>query len=561
MTTQVKPTTLQGDLRNLPAALEPLTKLPNWVCWNWEWKIDKKGAGGWTKVPYRPDDPSQPAKTNSPKTWGAYEQALSAFEAGHCDGIGICLLNIDYAAFDLDKCRDPMIETIEEQAMAIVNRSGSYCEITPSGTGLRVIGVATGAKVHRKQQIIGTVMAVETYRKATRYITISGNPLPGMDVALAGIDAVIDAVVAELDADPGDDTTDDDTAGNDDLPDGLIKLIDQEPEPAADLSAEFHHAVCWLGDLGWPAKRIEARIVSKPIVPERYGKRLMDEILRCLDKRAGKGVTYDDFYAYMPRHQYIYAPTGEMWPAASINSRLVSKPVKKKDGTPALDGTGKPRYRKPNAWLDKNRPVEQMTWAPGEPQAIANKLITEGGWIERSDVATFNLYRPPVVRPGNAANAGRWLELGERIYPKDFERLVMFGAHRVQHPEIKVNHGKLLGGSTGIGKDTLLEPLKHGVGPWNFKEVSPQDIMGIYNDYMRSVIVRISEARDLGEFNRYTFHNRMKTISAAPPDVVRVNSKYIPHHHVPNCQRPAESPQFGACNFPHFGGGGDQPVE
>jgi hypothetical protein len=27
------------------------------------------------------------------------------------------------------------------------------------------------------------------------------------------------------------------------------------------------------------------------------------------------------------------------------------------------------------------------------------------------------------------------------------------------------------------------------------------------------------------------------------------------------CQRPAESPQFGACNFPHFGGGGDQPVE
>jgi len=29
---------------------------------------------------------------------------------------------------------------------------------------------------------------------------------------------------------------------------------------------------------------------------------------------------------------------------------------------------------------------------------------------------------------------------------------------------------------------------------------------------------------------------------------------------LPDCQRPAESPQFGACNFPHFGGGGDQPV-
>src|SRR5262249_26813803 len=29
----------------------------------------------------------------------------------------------------------------------------------------------------------------------------------------------------------------------------------------------------------------------------------------------------------------------------------------------------------------------------------------------------------------------------------------------------------------------------------------------------------------------------------------------------PACQRPAESPQFGACNFPHFGGVGDQPFE
>jgi hypothetical protein len=27
------------------------------------------------------------------------------------------------------------------------------------------------------------------------------------------------------------------------------------------------------------------------------------------------------------------------------------------------------------------------------------------------------------------------------------------------------------------------------------------------------------------------------------------------------CQRAAESPQFWACNFPHFGGVGDQPFE
>ena len=80
----------------------------------------------------------------------------------------------------------------------------------------------------------------------------------------------------------------------------------------------------------------------------------------------------------------------------------------------------------------------------------------------------------------------------------------------------------------------MLEPLKHGVGPWNFKEVSPQDIMSNYNDYMRCVVLRISEAHDLGDVNRYAFYDHMKTILATPPDVIRVNGKYIPQHYVVN---------------------------
>src|ERR1017187_3727574 len=32
----------------------------------------------------------------------------------------------------------------------------------------------------------------------------------------------------------------------------------------------------------------------------------------------------------------------------------------------------------------------------------------------------------------------------------------------------------VLGGEPGIGKDTMLQALKQSVGPWNFKEVSPQ---------------------------------------------------------------------------------------
>ena len=40
---------LNGDLRQLPTALAPLTKLQHWVLWNYE--LNKKGDD-WTKVPY-----------------------------------------------------------------------------------------------------------------------------------------------------------------------------------------------------------------------------------------------------------------------------------------------------------------------------------------------------------------------------------------------------------------------------------------------------------------------------------------------------------------------------
>ena len=65
---------------------------------------------------------------------------------------------------------------------------------------------------------------------------------------------------------------------------------------------------------------------------------------------------------------------------------------------------------KASAWLDQNRPVEQMTWAPGQDMLIYDRLISEGGWIEKSGATCFNLYRPPTIEPGDATKADPWLE-------------------------------------------------------------------------------------------------------------------------------------------------------
>jgi hypothetical protein len=81
----------------------------------------------------------------------------------------------------------------------------------------------------------------------------------------------------------------------------------------------------------------------------------------------------------------------------------------------------------------------------------------------------------------------------------------------------------------------LLEPVKRAVGPWNVEEVSPQGMLRRFNGFLKSVILRISEARDLGDINRYQFYEHMKAYTAAPPDVLRVDEKHIREHAVLNC--------------------------
>ncbi|MCG2644292.1 MULTISPECIES: primase-helicase family protein [Bradyrhizobium] len=228
------------------------------------------------------------------------------------------------------------------------------------------------------------------------------------------------------------------------------------------------------------------------------------------------GIGRDDFYAYMLEHKYIFAPTGEVWPASSVDARL-----------PTIDGI------KASCWLDRNRPVEQMTWAPGLPTEIRGKLIAQGGWLERNGCSVFNLYRPPASKRVSG-NVKPWLDHLERLYGEDAAHILKWCAHRVQRPQEKINHALVLGGGQGIGKDTLLEPVKQAVGAWNFAEVSPQQVLGRFNGFLKSVILRVSEARDLGDFDRFVFYDHMKSITAAPPDVLRIDEKNRQEYCIPN---------------------------
>ena len=180
----------------LPEELTPLMALPNWVLWRWETNKDGKP----TKVPYQAKYPSRKANTASQWTWSDFATALAA--ADQADGVGFCFGKTDKIAFDIDHCRDPASGVLDPWAADLIERSNTYAEITPSGAGVHVIGTGSGKATHRRFGVGANGMAVELFRKAVRFITVTGNMLPGSATELSHLDGVMDAVLAELDTGP-----------------------------------------------------------------------------------------------------------------------------------------------------------------------------------------------------------------------------------------------------------------------------------------------------------------------------------------------------------------------
>jgi hypothetical protein len=168
------------------------------------------------------------------------------------------------------------------------------------------------------------------------------------------------------------------------------------------------------------------------------------------------------------------------------------------------------------------------------PAPNGSRLVVLGGWIERKNVTCLNLYRPPRLQLGDAGKADPWINHFYRIYPDDADHAIKWLAHRVQRPNEKINHSLVMGGPQGIGKDSLLAPVRHAVGTWNFYDVSPTHLLGRFNNFAKSVILRVDEARDLGDVDRFKFYDHTKIYTASPPEVLRVDEKHLREHYVFN---------------------------
>jgi hypothetical protein len=246
-------------------------------------------------------------------------------------------------------------------------------------------------------------------------------------------------------------------------------------------------------------------------------------------RSADGGICLGDFYFVLGENRFIYVPTHKMCPPEDINGTLPPVTLNSKQN-------GKWVTLKPAVWLKQYRRVQQLIWAPGLPEIVEDRLLFNGGWRKHTRARVFNLYQPPTMIPGDATLATPWREHLRLIYPEDAEHITNWFAHRVQHPAEKI-HALVMGGGFGIGKDWLLQALKMAVGSWNFEDVRPADLTSVYNPHVKSVVLRVNEAHDLGDsgrFDRYAFYECTKVLTATPPDAIGCADKYIRRFYVLN---------------------------
>lgn len=177
---------------NVDGIAEELKAWERWVIWQKNWycntcvKIPRKASGG-------------TASTTDAATWGRFDEVLAS--TARADGIGFVLTDSPFVGIDIDDCMDG--GRLERKARAIVERFGSYAELSPSGRGLHIIGKGRAifpddgnSQWGRRQAGLMGFKSFEVYNES-RYLTVTGHVLDGYG-EVADVQDVLDAMTAKL---------------------------------------------------------------------------------------------------------------------------------------------------------------------------------------------------------------------------------------------------------------------------------------------------------------------------------------------------------------------------
>lgn len=159
--------------------------------------------------------------------------------------------------------------------------------------------------------------------------------------------------------------------------------------------------------------------------------------------------------------------------------------------------------------------VDGLIYLPGE---TVNPVYRDGAVL-------WNIWRDPAVKlPAQATkeDVEPWREHLHYLYPdeKEQEHLLDWMACVLQKPQEKINHALLLAGTSRVGKDMLLNPLRYGLGAANVCEPPAGELKESFTDYLHHSKLVIFQ--EIQTFEGLNLENKLKPMLAAPPDMLRV---------------------------------------
>lgn len=173
-------------------------KIPEFLqrkpCATWTAEPKEGQPGKHNKAPRHPVTGIK-VGANNPDNFGTFEQAVAALETGKYSGIGVLLTGDDsLVGVDIDNYEATFAQMPQVKAwVAKARKAGAYCEVSPSGKGLRLFIGGTLPNGGRKSG------SLEIYARG-RYLTVTGKTAKGFGMGLIDGQALINEYLEMLPA-------------------------------------------------------------------------------------------------------------------------------------------------------------------------------------------------------------------------------------------------------------------------------------------------------------------------------------------------------------------------
>lgn len=156
-----------GGMVNATAVPDALKALRRWAVWRAVWN-EKRGK--YDKIPYNPVT-HVGLSTKTPDAWFDFDTALQAHTSSErYAGVGLVLTGLHtLVGIDLDNCIQNSV--VVPWAQDIIDRACAYTEVSPSGNGIRILGLGSTDSDFTNHE-----RGIEVYNGHTpRFLTVTGD--------------------------------------------------------------------------------------------------------------------------------------------------------------------------------------------------------------------------------------------------------------------------------------------------------------------------------------------------------------------------------------------------